>query len=257
MYDSRLGRFWSVDPLSNDYPWNSTFAFAENDVIQFIELEGLEKGIGMQRPNRAQNYRNNSNYVRNANGIRYPSYRTIKTSTANMSTTLVRNELREIVPTQYSYLTTYNTVTGNQFQTTGNLSITNQLFILLSDFTSVKITRIEDQLNTNNGIVKNKSVTYTFSNPKIQQEFEKLQEEYEKKFDELIKNMADIKTDDPDYIYIGNLELSQSFSKANKAGKLLGPSPYSIMLNIILNIKNETNVKEVTIELPEIYSADE
>ena len=42
MYDPRLGRFKSVDPLFRDYPWNSTYAFAENRVIDGIDLEGLE-----------------------------------------------------------------------------------------------------------------------------------------------------------------------------------------------------------------------
>ncbi len=42
MYDARIGRFWSVDPLRNDYPWNSTYAFAENRVIDGMDLEGLE-----------------------------------------------------------------------------------------------------------------------------------------------------------------------------------------------------------------------
>ncbi len=44
-YDPRTGRFWSSDPLHRDYPWNSTYAFAENDVIRSIDLEGLEKYI--------------------------------------------------------------------------------------------------------------------------------------------------------------------------------------------------------------------
>ena len=43
IYDGRLGRFLSVDPLYKDYPWNSTYAFAENDVIRCIDLDGLEK----------------------------------------------------------------------------------------------------------------------------------------------------------------------------------------------------------------------
>lgn len=42
--DVRLGRFLSVDPLAASYPWNSTYAFAENKVIQFVDLEGLEVG---------------------------------------------------------------------------------------------------------------------------------------------------------------------------------------------------------------------
>ena len=43
IYDPRVGRFLSVDPIAKDYPWNSTYAFAENDVIRSIDLDGLEK----------------------------------------------------------------------------------------------------------------------------------------------------------------------------------------------------------------------
>lgn len=48
-YDPRLGRFFSVDPLAGQYPWNSTYAFAENRVIDGVDLEGLEfrKAPGM------------------------------------------------------------------------------------------------------------------------------------------------------------------------------------------------------------------
>ena len=43
IHDARIGRFLSVDPLFADFPWNSPYAFSENSVIGFIELEGLEK----------------------------------------------------------------------------------------------------------------------------------------------------------------------------------------------------------------------
>lgn len=43
IHDTRLGRFLSVDPLSKEYPWNSSYAFAENSPIAFIDLEGLER----------------------------------------------------------------------------------------------------------------------------------------------------------------------------------------------------------------------
>ncbi|PKP12733.1 MAG: hypothetical protein CVU08_09000 [Bacteroidetes bacterium HGW-Bacteroidetes-3] len=43
MHDPRVGRFFAVDPLANEYPWNSTYAFAENDVIRNLDLEGAEK----------------------------------------------------------------------------------------------------------------------------------------------------------------------------------------------------------------------
>jgi len=44
VYDPRLGRFLSVDPLASAYPWNSTYSFSENDPINFIDLDGAEKG---------------------------------------------------------------------------------------------------------------------------------------------------------------------------------------------------------------------
>jgi len=45
IYDPRLGRFLSVDPLTAEYPWNSAYAFAENDVLRSIDLEGAEKDV--------------------------------------------------------------------------------------------------------------------------------------------------------------------------------------------------------------------
>ena len=51
MHDTRIGRFWSVDPLAGKFPWNSSYAFAENRVVDGRELEGLEvapPSIGIQ-----------------------------------------------------------------------------------------------------------------------------------------------------------------------------------------------------------------
>jgi RHS repeat-associated protein len=42
VHDARLGRFLSVDPLSDEYPWNSVYAFAENRIIDGRDLEGSE-----------------------------------------------------------------------------------------------------------------------------------------------------------------------------------------------------------------------
>ena len=43
MYDSRLGRFLSVDPLASNFSFKSPYDFAENDVIRCIDLDGAEK----------------------------------------------------------------------------------------------------------------------------------------------------------------------------------------------------------------------
>lgn len=42
IHNPAIGKFLSVDPLAPEYPWNSTYAFAENRVIDGIDLEGLE-----------------------------------------------------------------------------------------------------------------------------------------------------------------------------------------------------------------------
>jgi hypothetical protein len=42
MHDPRLGRFFVVDPLSDKFPYNSSYAFSENRVIDGVELEGKE-----------------------------------------------------------------------------------------------------------------------------------------------------------------------------------------------------------------------
>ncbi len=45
IYDPRLGRFLSVDPLTKSYPSNTPYSFAENDGIRNLDLDGLEKVI--------------------------------------------------------------------------------------------------------------------------------------------------------------------------------------------------------------------
>ena len=42
MYDTRIGRFWGVDPLTKDYPMLTPFQFASNTPIWAIDLDGQE-----------------------------------------------------------------------------------------------------------------------------------------------------------------------------------------------------------------------
>lgn len=44
-HDPQIGRFIQIDPLASEYSHNSTYAYAENDVIRSIDVEGLEKFI--------------------------------------------------------------------------------------------------------------------------------------------------------------------------------------------------------------------
>ncbi len=41
-HDPQTGRFIQIDPLSEEYVYNSTYAFSENKVTGHVELEGLE-----------------------------------------------------------------------------------------------------------------------------------------------------------------------------------------------------------------------
>jgi RHS repeat-associated protein len=45
MDDPQIGRFWSVDPLSSKYVYNSPYAFSEDKVTNSVELEGLEAAL--------------------------------------------------------------------------------------------------------------------------------------------------------------------------------------------------------------------
>jgi RHS repeat-associated protein len=42
IYDPRLGRFLSVDPIAIDYPWLTPYQFASNRPIASIDIDGLE-----------------------------------------------------------------------------------------------------------------------------------------------------------------------------------------------------------------------
>ncbi|HTN36795.1 MAG TPA: hypothetical protein VL053_06945 [Arachidicoccus sp.] len=42
VHDPQIGRFWQIDPLTDKYVYNSTYAFSENKVTTRMEMEGLE-----------------------------------------------------------------------------------------------------------------------------------------------------------------------------------------------------------------------
>lgn len=56
MHDPRIGRFFAVDPLAAEYPYNGPYNFSENRVIDGVELEGLEFTV------RTDRYRTKSDY---------------------------------------------------------------------------------------------------------------------------------------------------------------------------------------------------
>jgi RHS repeat-associated protein len=91
IYDPRLGRFLSVDPIADEFPWNSVYAFAEGDPINYIDLDGLEKTAKpasqtMQKPAPVLDRTKSNTYVR-PDGTIYtrplPVSRSTPPSTAN------------------------------------------------------------------------------------------------------------------------------------------------------------------------------
>ena len=42
MYDTRIGRFWGVDPLTKDYPMLTPFQFASCSPMLLVDVDGLE-----------------------------------------------------------------------------------------------------------------------------------------------------------------------------------------------------------------------
>jgi RHS repeat-associated protein len=43
IYDPRVGRFLSLDPLQKKFPWYSPYQFTGNSPIAFVDLDGLER----------------------------------------------------------------------------------------------------------------------------------------------------------------------------------------------------------------------
>ena len=68
-----LGRFFNVDPLAEDYYYNSPYAFSENKVTAHIELEGLE-ALSIKSKNG-----NQTNYTYNKDGTITASTSSVKT----------------------------------------------------------------------------------------------------------------------------------------------------------------------------------
>ncbi|MDQ6609916.1 MAG: hypothetical protein M3Y85_08860 [Bacteroidota bacterium] len=56
LYDPRLGRFLSVDPIAKSYPYLTPYQFASNKPINGIDIDGLEWVLKIYDPQAANNF---------------------------------------------------------------------------------------------------------------------------------------------------------------------------------------------------------
>lgn len=106
--DSRIGRFLTIDPLSNEYPFNSPYAFSENRLMDSRELEGLEKvdvnsytppfvGAGIRIYNL---FNSNTAYNRTVGGLVHASEATMNNASDNYQYQTQTGNYNPIVPEQ-------------------------------------------------------------------------------------------------------------------------------------------------------------
>jgi RHS repeat-associated protein len=47
-YDGRLGKMFSLDPLSAQYPWQSPYAYCYNNPIWIVDVKGMGGGVELE-----------------------------------------------------------------------------------------------------------------------------------------------------------------------------------------------------------------
>lgn len=88
MQDARLGRFFSIDPLVNKYPYLTPYQVAHNSPISLFEIEGKEGSLGIRGDaNVTQN--NFSNVLFDATGDWIPDYNEAWAKAASSSWTFI------------------------------------------------------------------------------------------------------------------------------------------------------------------------
>ena len=256
MYDTRLGRFWGVDPLTKDYPMLTPFQFASNTPIWAIDLDGLEAVVRTTRTSsyrRPVYFRETNNYARTEYG-RLPSVRNTTTTRYQLSS---NNGIRVSVSTpQISYLETFHSPQGNNIPMSAN-NIQAQVIALLGDGCQLYTTKIEDIINTPSGYRTYTSTQIKFADMQKQVAFDKLQNAYDALFQDLLKQLPD-----PEVSFSETNPSAQNlFRQAeiiHQAKEILGPSPMDMLNRIVLNCeKTILSQEKKTMMLPEIRPKEE
>jgi RHS repeat-associated protein len=123
MHDPQIGRFLQIDPLADEYEYNSPYAFSENKVIVHREIEGLEAEyiFGKAWKELADDFRSLGRsidkaitYVTSWGGSTENASKTIGNTTITNSTTVsVSTETSTNFEGNFDYIIRNNTSVGN------------------------------------------------------------------------------------------------------------------------------------------------
>ena len=255
IYDTRMARFWSVDPITKDFPMLSPFQFASNTPVWAIDMDGLEAAV---RPARNANtrpviYRENNNYARTEYG-RLPSTRTIRTETYSYAT---KYGARPIVSSPaISYVYDYHSPQGNNVSMSYN-NIQAQMITLLGDACQIYINKIEDKINTPQGYKTGSNIQIRFVNIQDQLFFDQLQRAYDVLLKQTIKEIPEPEMSFPPWTSETMQQMMKQAERTRQAKEKLGPSPNDMLMRIVL-FGEKTKISEKTekIILPEIRPAE-
>jgi RHS repeat-associated protein len=199
IYNPKIARFLSTDPLTNDYPWFTPYQFAGNSPIAFIDIDGLERGSNIYA--NSQRERLITSSYRDIQ--RTTTLRIVQNSTFNREKaqnqakqTRINNNQEPVPPPE-----TYNT--------------DNPLFVLTdlwSNLQDVKKIIYQDFDLTTRTYSKTFTVyEFTFKTEEAKYLFIKAQNNWQKKYDDaMTQAKTEAKSKDPIArdMYIANQEMS-------------------------------------------------
>jgi len=258
-HDPQIGRFIEIDPLSEDYVYNSTYAFSENAVTGDVELEGLERvNARYMDPyfyaQQRRSYQQANSYVPNAS-----SYRRASVFTSNAYNTAT-TDADIYMPRESS---TDPTITKGNNRGAAVVYTTDLIDNLSEQINQIKVTT--DNIHSKNlaGVEEFSSkvsgIEVTFNNPEAEKIFKAATADYNNKVGQIESDAAIALKAMPAYPEKGTLGEQLKWSmQANsiQAGKnlkisLLGPSPAQQILNKT-NSKEYKLQKTETRDIPEI-----
>ncbi|MCQ2275806.1 MAG: hypothetical protein MJZ87_02490 [Bacteroidales bacterium] len=253
MHDTRTGRFWSVDPLVGKFPWNSTYAFAENSPIGYLEFEGLEIARPTRTVRRPAIGLRQYNYAR-IEDIRLPSLRITTTYTYRIGTSTGYRPTVSTPLAQYKF--NYHSPQGNNISMTKDNFYAQRVTLLLELCDAYK-TMYQNRVNTTSGIRESYRVQMGFADYRYQYQFDIMQLEYENQFRTIFNELPDTKMDFPAYMPQSWQQFWMDAEKAGREMDILGPSPQNYLERIMLFGDEQPYKVEIKTEnIPEIRPAE-